>query len=51
MCIQDYMNAAFTETSTAQRGTLYTFKQVFLHKSVKKNAMKAFSHAWDLMKV
>lgn len=48
---QDTMNALFTATSIADRGTLYQIKEMFNHRSVKKNVMGNFQHVWDLLKV
>ena len=47
--LQDVMNTFFHKTSAAEKETLFHLKNVFGHRSVKKDVGETFNHAADFL--
>lgn len=45
------MDTFFHGSSAAEKGTLFHLKNVFGHRSVKKDVGEIFNHAADFMKI
>nr|XP_022309155.1 uncharacterized protein LOC111114903 [Crassostrea virginica] len=50
LLMQDVMNTFFHGSSAAEKGTLFHLKNVFGHRSVKKDVGETFNHAADFLK-